>query len=99
MLWASANRDEAVFGETCDRLVIDRTPNRHMTFGMGAHRCLGSTLARIELRVVLEAVFDRIPDFKVWLNDVIEADTVGIVFGRREVPIAFTPGAKRVAGT
>jgi cytochrome P450 len=97
MLWASANRDEAVFGETCDRLVIDRTPNRHMTFGMGAHRCLGSTLARIELRVVLEAVFDRIPDFQVRFNDVIEADTVGIVFGRREAPIAFTPSAKRFA--
>ncbi len=98
MLWASANRDEAVFGESSDQLVIDRTPNRHMTFGMGAHRCLGSTLARIELRIVLDAVFERLPDFQVQLDRVVEADTVGIVFGRRKVPILFTPGAKRAAG-
>jgi cytochrome P450 len=95
MLWASANRDEKVFGQNADDLVIDRTPNRHMTFGIGAHRCLGSSLARIELRTVLDRVLDRIPDFRVDLGGVVEAETIGIVFGRRSVPITFTPG-KRV---
>lgn len=94
MLWASANRDAAAFGETAGELVLDRTPNRHMTFGIGAHRCLGSTLARIELRIVLEQVFARLPDFRVDLDRVVEADTIGIVFGRRAVPIAFTPGQR-----
>ncbi|MCB1489354.1 MAG: cytochrome P450 [Bauldia sp.] len=97
MLWASANRDAAVFGDTAEELVLDRTPNRHMTFGIGAHRCLGSTLARIELRIVLDQVLDRIPDFEVSLDEVVEADTIGIVFGRRKVPITFTPGSRRRA--
>ena len=65
MLWASANRDEAVFGDTAEELVLDRSPNRHMTFGIGAHRCLGSSLARVELRIVMERVFERLPDFSV----------------------------------
>jgi cytochrome P450 len=96
MLWACANRDEAVFGANSDDLVIDRTPNRHMTFGVGAHRCLGSTMARIELRITMERVLDRFPDFQVQLDKVVEAETIGIVFGRRKVPVTFTPG-KRLA--
>jgi cytochrome P450 len=94
MLWASANRDAAIFGDTAEDLVIDRTPNRHMTFGIGAHRCLGSSMARIELRIALERLLDRIPDFKVDLDGVVEADTIGIVFGRRKVPVTFTPGRR-----
>jgi cytochrome P450 len=94
MLWACANRDEAVFGENADQLVIDRTPNRHMTFGVGAHRCLGSTMARIELRITMERVLDRFPDFQVQLDKVVEAETIGIVFGRRKVPVTFTPGKR-----
>lgn len=98
MLWASANRDAAVFGDDAEELLLDRTPNRHMTFGIGAHRCLGSTLARIELRIVLEQVLERLPDFTVALDRIVEADTIGIVFGRRKVPITFTPGRRRQAG-
>jgi cytochrome P450 len=97
MLWASANRDEAMFGDTAEEIVIDRTPNRHMTFGIGAHRCLGSSLARIEIRTVLDRVLDRMPDFAVDLDGVVEAESIGIVFGRRRVPISFTPG-QRIAG-
>ena len=94
MLWASANRDEAVFGEDAEELVLDRAPNRHMTFGIGAHRCLGSTLARTELRIIMERVFERLPDFRVVLDEVREADTIGVVFGRRAVPVTFTPGPR-----
>jgi cytochrome P450 len=97
MLWASANRDEKMFGDSAEELVIDRMPNRHMTFGIGAHRCLGSSLARIELRVVLDRVLDRMPDFTVDLGKVVEAETIGIVFGRRKVPVRFTPGRKVLA--
>jgi cytochrome P450 len=94
MLWASANRDEGVFGDNAEALAIDRMPNRHMTFGIGAHRCLGSSLARIELRIVLDRVLDRMPDFTVDLGGVVEAESIGIVFGRRKVPVRFTPGTR-----
>lgn len=94
MLWASANRDEAVFGEDSDELDIRRSPNRHMTFGIGAHRCMGSTLARMELRIVLGRVLDRLSGLVVDLDGVEEPDTVGIVYGRRSVPVAFAPGSR-----
>ncbi|QCJ01082.1 cytochrome P450 [Agrobacterium larrymoorei] len=94
MLWASANRDESVFGETADQLVIDRVPNRHMTFGIGGHRCQGSTMARTELRIVLDRVLERLPDYKVVWDKVVGPDTVGSSYGQRAVPILFTPGRK-----
>ena len=46
-------------------MVIDRAVNRHCAFGLGIHRCLGSNLARMELRVALEAWLARIPDFEL----------------------------------
>ena len=94
MVWASANRDEKVFGEDCDRLRIDRAPNRHMTFGIGGHRCQGSTLARSELRIVLDRVLERLPDFQVHWDQVVGPETVGSSYGQREVPTSFTPGSK-----
>ncbi len=62
--YGSANRDETVF-ERADELVLDREGNRHVAFGAGAHRCLGSHLARLELRVAMEEILSRIPFFTV----------------------------------
>jgi cholest-4-en-3-one 26-monooxygenase len=60
-LWyGSANRDEETFAEA-DRFDVSRTPNDHVTFGYGAHFCLGAQLARLELRVVFGELFDRLP--------------------------------------
>jgi cytochrome P450 len=56
--WASANRDESVFEEPF-RFDLRRDPNPHLTFGHGAHFCLGANLARLEIRVVLDALLDR----------------------------------------
>jgi cytochrome P450 len=56
--WASANRDETVFAEPF-RFDVRRSPNPHLAFGHGAHFCLGAALARIEIRVVLDALLDR----------------------------------------
>jgi cytochrome P450 len=56
--WASANRDEAAFGNPF-RFDVARKPNPHLAFGHGSHFCLGATLARTEMRLVLDAVLDR----------------------------------------
>ena len=61
LLYPSANRDAAVFAEPF-RFDVARTPNEHVAFGIGAHFCLGANLARLELRVLVEEVLQRMPD-------------------------------------
>ncbi len=62
--WASANRDESVFDEPF-RFDIRRAPNPHLTFGHRAHFCLGANLARMEIRVILDEVLDRLEGFEL----------------------------------
>jgi cytochrome P450 len=57
--WGSANRDEDVFAEP-HRFDVRRSPNRHVAFGHGPHFCLGAALARIEVRLVLDALADQV---------------------------------------
>ena len=59
---AAANRDPSAFPEP-DRVLLDRSPNSHIAFGIGIHRCLGSHLARLELRIALEEWLSRYPRF------------------------------------
>jgi len=68
-LIASANRDAAVFWDP-NRLDLGRTKNPHLGFGLGRHFCVGSHLARLELRIALATVLRRIPRFKVQLDTV-----------------------------
>ncbi len=91
LVWASGNRDGGVFDDP-DELVLDRFPNRHMTFGLGAHRCLGSTMARRMMATTLRALFQRIPDYAVDPDAVERAETIGVVYGKFSVPATFTPG-------
>ncbi|HEV3351402.1 MAG TPA: cytochrome P450 [Acidimicrobiales bacterium] len=60
----SANRDPEFF-EKADEVIIDREDNRHAAFGLGIHRCAGSHLARMELRVALEVFLDAFPVFSL----------------------------------
>lgn len=62
LTWAAANRDPEVFDDP-DTIQLDRTRNPHLAFGLGIHRCLGSTLARMELSVALRVWLERIPEF------------------------------------
>jgi cholest-4-en-3-one 26-monooxygenase len=64
LLYSSANRDETVF-EDPDRFDVRRTPNHHLGFGFGPHFCLGATLARIELRAILEVLIPRVRRFEL----------------------------------
>jgi cytochrome P450 len=61
----SANTDERAWGDTVDQVDFDRAENRHIAFGGGVHRCLGSHLARMELRVALEEWHKAIPDYRI----------------------------------
>jgi cytochrome P450 len=92
MLWASANRDPDQF-ENPDEVNFDRKQNRHLTFGIGAHRCLGAQLARIELQIMLEEILRRIPDFHIDLDQVRHPSNVTIIWGRTSLPATFTPAS------
>jgi cytochrome P450 len=72
-----------------DRFVIDRRENRHLTFGVGIHRCLGSNLARMELRVALDTWLKRVPTFRVPDGRSIGWSSGGNVRGPREIPVVF----------
>lgn len=61
---AAANRDDAIFPDA-DRLDLRRDPNPHLTFGQGAHYCLGVHLARAELAVALDTLLDRFPGLRL----------------------------------
>jgi cytochrome P450 len=67
LLYASANRDEEVWGEDSDRFDVtrDHKRQRHLAFGFGEHLCLGAPLARMEARVVFEELLARFPRFEL----------------------------------
>jgi cytochrome P450 len=93
LVWGSGNRDEAVF-ERADEVVLDRFPNRHMAFGLGAHRCLGSTLARRQIQIALRTLLRRLPDYSIDHARLVRAETIGVTYGTFAMPITFTPGPR-----
>jgi cytochrome P450 len=92
--WLAANHDEHEF-ERPDDIVLDRSPNRHVAFGLGPHRCIGSHLARVMFEVMVKAVLDRIPDYRVDTNGVYEYLGNPSMTGLGRLPVTFTPRAKR----
>ncbi|MCU1496423.1 MAG: cytochrome [Acidimicrobiales bacterium] len=85
----AANRDPEVF-DRADDFVIDRQRNRHVAFGLGIHRCLGSNLARLELTVAVDEWMQRIPDFELADPGAVRWST-GQVRGPRELPVRILP--------
>jgi cytochrome P450 len=81
----AANRDPKEFPDA-DKVLIDREVNRHAAFGLGIHRCLGSNLARLELRVAVEEFIAAFPDFELATNEVVKW-SVGQIRGPRELPV------------
>jgi cytochrome P450 len=87
LTFPAGNRDPAIF-EDPDEFRIDRLHNRHVAFGAGIHRCLGSNLARMELRVAIETFLERIPTFT--LDEPATGDwSGGQVRGPRRVPLRW----------
>jgi cytochrome P450 len=73
-------------------VVLDRAPNRHLAFGAGPHRCIGSHLARLNLRIGLETFLSRLPDFDV-PPDFHPVYQIGVTRDMVELPLRFTPAA------
>ena len=88
-LLGSANRDPDVFDHP-DRCLLGRAENPHLGFGIGAHICLGRYLARLEVRIVLRTLLERIPDFAVvpgFTPDYVAGETRGM----KALPVCFSP--------
>jgi len=87
MLYASANRDESVFGPTADRFDPARDPNPHVAFGFGAHFCIGAVLARVEGRILLEELLARFGSIEPAGPVVRTASPV--IAGVKSAPVVF----------
>ncbi|NMO91563.1 cytochrome P450 [Actinomycetospora sp. TBRC 11914] len=95
VILSGVNRDPSQFDAPTE-LQLDRSPNRHLSFGAGPHRCLGSHLARVELAIALAEIHQRIPDYR------LEADNPPIshasqVRGVAVLPLEFTAEAQAPA--
>src|SRR5580658_5023707 len=90
LIYPAANRDETVFDrpETFDAA---REPNPHLAFGFGAHFCLGNQLARLELRVMFEQLFTRLPDLALATSDALPRRASNFISGLESMPVTFTP--------
>jgi cytochrome P450 len=86
LCYASGNRDEEIFPHS-DKFDIDRTPNRQLAFGNGAHVCLGQHLARMEMRILFEELLPRLKSVK--LAGEPRYTESAFVNGLKTLPIAF----------
>jgi len=91
--WAMSNRDPEVFPDP-NEVDLARTGNRHHSFGLGIHRCIGSNVARMVFKRMLIAVLDRMPDYVCDPAAAEHYQTIGIIQGMKHLPATFTPGPR-----
>jgi cytochrome P450 len=91
--WAMSNRDPAVFANP-NEIDLARTGNRHHSFGLGIHRCIGSNVARMVFKRMLTAVLDRMPDYSCDPAGAVHYQTIGVIQGMQHLPATFPPGAR-----
>jgi cytochrome P450 len=96
LFFAAANRDPDVFDRP-DEVDIERPVNPHLAFGLGAHRCAGSNLARLQVRVAIEQLLARLSPFAIPAGATVEYMTAS-QRGPSSLPLSFEPGAKRFEG-
>jgi cytochrome P450 len=87
LIAGSANRDERHYPDA-DRFDIHRSFDHHLSFGYGAHFCIGAALARMEARVALEETLRRFPDMKVDRNAAVKLHT-STVRGYSAIPVVI----------
>jgi cytochrome P450 family 142 subfamily A polypeptide 1 len=89
LMYAAANRDPAVF-ERADEFDVGRHPNPHVSFGFGTHFCLGASLARLEIRVMLEELLRRLPDIRLEDPDApVPRTPSSFIRGIPRMPVVF----------
>ncbi len=88
----AANLDPNVFPRA-DEVLLDRAENRHAAFGLGIHRCLGSNLARLELRVAIEEFIARFPKFELAVGEDGVEWSLGQIRGPRVLPVRVLESA------
>jgi cytochrome P450 len=89
LIYAAANRDEAVFGDDAEDFRVTRDASRHVAFGFGEHFCLGAALARMEGRIAFEALLERYSRFEL-AGDVERVPSM-IVRGIERLPVVLRP--------
>jgi cytochrome P450 family 142 subfamily A polypeptide 1 len=87
-LYPSANRDERVFANAHE-FHVDRQPNEHLSFGHGAHFCLGASLARIELRVMFETLREWLPHIRLASETPLKRRPSNFIVGIDHMPVRF----------
>jgi cholest-4-en-3-one 26-monooxygenase len=91
MWYPSVNRDEDVFDRPAD-FDVTRSPNDHLSFGVGEHFCLGANLARMELRKIFGGLLSRLPDIELAAEP--RRLRSNFINGVKEMQVEFTPGRK-----
>jgi cytochrome P450 len=94
LCWPSANRDETAFANP-DQLQLDRSPNPHVGFGFGIHRCLGAAQARLIIRCLLECLCDKIATIRLLeaIPEVEHESSYHRQVGYKCLRVSFTPKA------
>jgi len=88
--YGAANRDPRAFASP-DRFDVARDPNPHVGFGIGVHYCLGASLARLEMRIMFEELFRRLPDLE--LAGPVARLRSNFINGIKSMPVRFSPEA------
>ncbi|WP_344981289.1 cytochrome P450/oxidoreductase [Streptosporangium fragile] len=91
--WVAANHDPAVFPDPAE-IRLDRDATRHLSFGIGTHRCAGAHLARAMFREMITQVLTRLPDFRVLEDGLVPYPTRGNQSGWDAIPAVFSPGPR-----
>jgi cytochrome P450 len=94
--WVAANFDETVFEEP-DDVILDRQKNRHLSFGLGFHRCVGAHLAKAMFQEMMTQALQRFPDYRVLNEGVVPYASHGNQTGWDIVPAVFTPSSQRAS--
>lgn len=93
LLWASGNFDPRQF-DAPDEFRADRSPNRHLGFGIGIHRCIGANIAQVSWTTVVRSVLTRMPDVMIDVAASTRYPAVPVINGWISTPATYTPGKR-----